>query len=213
MLILAKWLEEIGGFTVVKVSSSTGKPGRPRDPSADQAILAAAREMLAEGGLNSLTVEGTAARAGVAKTTVYRRYDSKLDLAVAAVAALIEDGGSSTDAEQFALNAVELFQRILGSPGAQASLLAVAAAAATDPAVHERFDASVIEPIRTKISRALATASEQGLISRDAVPDFCYDVVVGTLMHRLVIRQAEPDDQFQSQLAALVRFLLAGHKG
>lgn len=56
------------------MGDKAARPGRPRDPRADAAILQAARDLMAEGGLSNLTVEGTAQRAGVAKTTVYRRY-------------------------------------------------------------------------------------------------------------------------------------------
>ena len=79
-------------YHLAPMGTQNGKPGRPRDPHADEAILAAARDLLAEGGLANLTVEGTAQRAGVAKTTVYRRYPTKLDLAVAAVADLVSGG-------------------------------------------------------------------------------------------------------------------------
>ena len=63
--------------------------GRPRSVAADEAILEATRAVLAEDGWAALTVEGVAARAGVAKTTVYRRFSSRADLAVAAVAQLV----------------------------------------------------------------------------------------------------------------------------
>src|SRR5439155_3363439 len=59
-------------------------PGRPRSAEADEAILEAAVELFAEVGLEGLTVEGVAARAGVGKATIYRRYPGKADLVVAA---------------------------------------------------------------------------------------------------------------------------------
>jgi len=60
--------------------------GRPRREGADEEILAVAREMLREIGYRDLTVDAVAERAGVAKTTVYRRWPSKSAL----VASLIE---------------------------------------------------------------------------------------------------------------------------
>jgi AcrR family transcriptional regulator len=53
------------------------RPGRPRSTQADEAILVAAIEIFAEVGFEGLTVEGVAARAGVGKATIYRRYPGK----------------------------------------------------------------------------------------------------------------------------------------
>src|SRR3954471_3938293 len=53
-------------------------------------ILDATRELLLEGGVQGLTVEGVAARAGVAKTTIYRRWRSKDELAFAVLLELVE---------------------------------------------------------------------------------------------------------------------------
>lgn len=60
-------------------------PGRPRDPEADRAILQATIELLGEEGYEGLSIEGVAARAGVGKTTVYRRWPSKEPLVVDAI--------------------------------------------------------------------------------------------------------------------------------
>ena len=54
-----------------------------RSERTEAAILAATRDLLAEGGVRELTVEGVAARSGVAKTTIYRRWRSRDDLALA----------------------------------------------------------------------------------------------------------------------------------
>ena len=62
--------------------------GRPKDPEVDAAIVeAAARVFLAE-GFQRMTVPGVAAAAGVAKSTVYRRYSTAAELALAAIAHL-----------------------------------------------------------------------------------------------------------------------------
>ena len=56
----------------------------------DAAILEATRELLIEQGVQGLTVEGVAARAGVAKTTIYRRYRSKHELALAVLFDMVQ---------------------------------------------------------------------------------------------------------------------------
>jgi len=63
-------------------------PGRPRSAAADAAIQAAVVELLDEAGYAGLTFEAVAARAGVAKTTVYRRWPTKQDLAFDAISQL-----------------------------------------------------------------------------------------------------------------------------
>ena len=55
-------------------------PGRPRSEAAHQAILEAARELLIEEGFTRLRLEHVAARAGVGKSTIYRRWSSKEQL-------------------------------------------------------------------------------------------------------------------------------------
>lgn len=192
------------------MTPSVAKPGRPRDPQADAAILAAARDLMAEGGLAGLTVEGTAAKAGVAKTTIYRRYPSKLDLAVAAVAQLIHHNQGPQDPEAAADNALDVFMDSLGSAQAQAAMLSVAAAAATDPKLHERFNSVVVDPARMNTVAWLRAYREKGQASENLDPDFYYDVVVGTLLHRLVIRRKQADGAFHRDLAKLMAYMLEG---
>jgi AcrR family transcriptional regulator len=62
--------------------------GRPRDPETDTKITRAAAELLLQRGFDKTTVDEVAARAGVGKATVYRRWPSKEDLAVAAMETL-----------------------------------------------------------------------------------------------------------------------------
>jgi AcrR family transcriptional regulator len=62
--------------------------GRPRSEGADEAILDATVDLLTEQGFLALTIEAVAARAGVAKTTVYRRWPTKDDLLKDAVSCI-----------------------------------------------------------------------------------------------------------------------------
>src|SRR6187397_2503070 len=61
------------------------RPGRRRDDSKDDAILEAARELLAERGFDGMTMDAVADRAGAGKATLYRRWPSKVELTVDAI--------------------------------------------------------------------------------------------------------------------------------
>jgi AcrR family transcriptional regulator len=76
---------------VVSVEVVRRKRGRPRDPEADDRILAAASELILQHGFEHMTVDAVAARARVGKATVYRRWAKKEDLAVAAMGQLYRD--------------------------------------------------------------------------------------------------------------------------
>src|SRR5512142_3120012 len=64
------------------------RPGAQMDPEADRLILQTAHRLLRERGYDRLTMDAVAREAGVARTTVYRRYRDKADLVSAAIATL-----------------------------------------------------------------------------------------------------------------------------
>lgn len=64
------------------------KPGRRRDHSRDPEILQAALDVLAEEGYDGMTIDMVAARARAGKATLYRRWASKGELVVEAVACM-----------------------------------------------------------------------------------------------------------------------------
>jgi len=81
---------------------SSRTPGRPLDPEVDRAILTAAGQMFVRDGFQNMTLPGVAAAAGVAKTTVYRRYPSTVELVLATILHLntgapVPDTGSARD--------------------------------------------------------------------------------------------------------------------
>lgn len=62
--------------------------GRKRNPARDRIILDATLAVLAEQGYDGMTIDTVAARAGSARATIYRRWPTKADLVLAAVARL-----------------------------------------------------------------------------------------------------------------------------
>jgi len=67
--------------------------GRPRDPAADEAIIAAVFDVIEASGFTGFSVEAVAARAGVGKATIYRRWPTREDLLVAAAERVMTDQG------------------------------------------------------------------------------------------------------------------------
>ena len=69
----------------MSTESARSPVGRPRDQNADKAILAATFKHLIQHGYARMSIEGIAAEAGVGKTTIYRRFANKQELAAAAI--------------------------------------------------------------------------------------------------------------------------------
>src|SRR5690606_19453403 len=66
-----------GDVSTTAPATGPARAGRQRDPAADEAILAATLELLAEGGYGTLTVAAVIERAGVSSATLYRRFATK----------------------------------------------------------------------------------------------------------------------------------------
>lgn len=163
-------------------------PGRPRSDEADRAILDAAFRLLKDRGYDSMTIEGVAAAAGVAKTTVYRRYTHKADLASAALAShtLMPRTPSSGSVRERLIELVNLFGRgVIGSLGTTV-LGTLMVQEEHHPQLMTLFRARVMEPRR----RMIATVLREGMTAGELRPDLDVDgtvdlLVGGVLMHRI----------------------------
>ncbi len=174
--------------------------GRPRNAATDRGLLDAARSLLVEHGYTGLTIEGVAARAGVAKSTVYRRWTTKADLVVDAVVdtlAPLFQGPPDARPEELLRALVDA----LSQPEARAAFLAVISESAVDPVVREHVASRLIEPSRQLVERCSAQASP----SIDA--DLLFDIVAGAVIHRVLIRGAAGDAAFVHGLLDTVRGL------
>ncbi|MFE6284456.1 TetR/AcrR family transcriptional regulator [Streptomyces sp. NPDC057877] len=180
-----------------------GRAGRPRSAAADAAILAATRAALVELGWSRLTVGDVAARAGVAKTTLYRRWPGKNELVVDAVAELFDElrlpdrGTLAADIEGVVLQ----FATILARPEARSGLMAVVAESTRDDALRERIRASIVDRQKRLVLEGRARAQARGELPAepaDSDPgrtvDLIFDVVAGAVVHRCVV-SGEPVDE------------------
>jgi AcrR family transcriptional regulator len=177
-------------------SSRPGR-GRPRDPARGEAIRRATLELLDELGYHGLTMIDVAQRAGVAKTTIYRRWDSKAEMVLDAIAEQVvprefeETGDALADMRSVV---AQFYARVAGRahtelPMAPAALLREAEL--TD-AFHKRF----VTPMRDH-ARALAErAIEQGKLREDVDPTMLVDLLTAPAVYKPVVldERAGADD-------------------
>ncbi|MEU1053650.1 TetR/AcrR family transcriptional regulator [Streptomyces sp. NPDC005876] len=196
-----------------------GRAGRPRSAAADAAILAATRAALVELGWSGLTLSDVALRAGVAKTTLYRRWAGKNELVVDAVAELFDElelpdrGSLAADVE----GVVAQFAAILARPEARSGLMAVVAESTRDDALRERIRGSIVARQKRLVLAGRARARARGELPPEAdagadarTVDLIFDVVAGAVVHRTLV-SAEPADL--PWVRSLTHLLLHGLTG
>jgi AcrR family transcriptional regulator len=172
------------------------KRGRPRSAKAEEAILDATLALLAEGGMSALTVEGVAARAGVGKATIYRRWPSKLPLVVEAITTLPEIpapgiGTVRDDLRQMIRSLVRIFQ---SSPRGR-----VLAQLAAERGADAEVDAAVgrfVTVRRRPLVEVMRRGIKQGELPTDVDPEALTDMVVGPVINRLLFSRRRADVRF-----------------
>ena len=175
------------------VSSGSGAPrrGRPRDAQAERAILQATVELLSEVGFNQLSIEAVAARAGVGKPTIYRRWPSKPELVLDAVERLAppfptaDTGDPLTDLRQIV---PELIVGLTSSPVARATI-----ALAGDAEMTRRLGEQYLWPRRAGIAVILHRAIAAGELRADVDVEMAIDLMLGASVYRWLVT-AQPVD-------------------
>lgn len=196
--------------------TSASRTGRPRSAAADTAILAATREALVELGWSKLTLGDVATRAGVAKTTLYRRWAGKPELVVDAVAELFDElelpdrGSLAADIEGVVLQ----FAAILARPEAKSGLMAVVAEATRDDALRERIRASIVDRQKRLVLEGRARAQARGELPPEPdreeaarTADLIFDMVAGAVVHRALVSGKPADEEW---VRSFTRVLLQG---
>lgn len=167
-------------------SSDVGRPGRPRSASAHSAILEAAVALFVDRGFEGMSVEAVAAEAGVGKTTIYRRWRSKEELVIDAIADRFAeppapDTGSVRD--DLVESAREL-HLLMSSSRTGGVFPRMGAELARRSRLGRLYGERVIGPRRAAFAAALARGIERGELSRDTDVELAIDLLVGTLLLR-----------------------------
>jgi AcrR family transcriptional regulator len=162
---------------MARATTPTRPPGRPRS-GVDGVVFAATLQTVHELGYARATVDRIAAAAGIAKTTIYRRWPSKGELITAC---LVDAFGPApldgADREQKLASAIRWAAAKIGEPGVGAAFAGVFTDAVGDPALREVLSTQLQEPYLVAIQEALGEPAQRVL--------FFIDVIVGTLIHRM----------------------------
>lgn len=184
--------------------------GRPRDGAVDRRVLSAAWRLLDAGGYAALNVDEVAERAGVAKTTVYRRWPTKDHLAIAAGAQLLgevpipDSGDLRRDLAEFAGALAESLNRLRlaghHGGGASAGLAAeLVAATARHLDLAEAVRAQYAQRHALARARLERAAASEGLRA-DLDPGLLIDQLVGPIYYRILICGAPADRGYAERL-------------
>jgi AcrR family transcriptional regulator len=178
----------------VSDTADTRRPGRPRSAEAHAAILRAALELAVSAGLSGLSMEAIAARAGVGKATIYRRWKTKEALfaeAIESIALVPEipdtgsvrgdlDAASSAAIGRLAPEAFQVVPRLMAEAG-------------NDPALREALDSALLRPRRAAISAILRRGVERGELRADLDIDIVVEMLIGPLVARTLTSGGDPN--------------------
>ena len=190
------------------------RPGRPRSARSDRAILDAARGLLAAGPVSALTMEAVADRAGVAKTTLYRRWRSKEALALAVLAEMAAEqvpvpdlGDTRAELVHAVRDTAETMTRTIAGRTIRGLLPALG----DDPELAEQFRTTLVGLRR----REMARVAERGVARGDLRPGpqlaLLGELLAGPLFWRLLMTGDPLDGDFAEGLVdAVLGGLAAG---
>ena len=182
------------------------RPGRPRSAAADQAIVDAALAVFAEEGFDGLTMEAVAARAGVGKATVYRRYPGKAELVIRAASCLSaaeapepDTGSLRGDLQAIARNLVHLLTATVAGRCVP-ELVAALPRCAQLAGEHGRF----IAARRRLTVRAVERAVARGEVPADTDTEIVADLLAGPIFYRHLVLRGRLDRGYADRVVDAV---------
>src|ERR1700748_3785502 len=182
-----------------------GRAPNRRNEAPRRAALPAADGLLAERGYDAVTIEGIAARAGVAKQTIYRWWPSKVDVLLdtlvddAQEALAVPDTGSVTeDARRY----LRQLARFLTGDAAGRVLLALIGEAQHDAEMARIFHARYLDPRRQAERAMLERGQSAGQLPAGLDVDRAPDQLTGPVFYRAMVTGGPIDPAFTDQLVA-----------
>jgi AcrR family transcriptional regulator len=181
--------------TTTTARTPKGRAPHRRDENARLAVLHAADDLLVERGFGGVTIEGIAARAGVAKQTIYRWWTSKVDILLdtliedASRQLAIRDIGSAVESTRRYLRALA---RFLTKDPAGKVLLALIGEAQHDSEMARTFHHRYLEPQRRAEREMLRRGVTSGELAAGIDIDAILDALCGPIFYRALTGASIP---------------------
>jgi AcrR family transcriptional regulator len=160
------------------------RPGRPRSEHADQAITRAVLDLFAERGPAAVCIEQVAARAGVGKATIYRRWPGKEEMLLDALgtlsASLPVPRGRSVRADLIAL--LDAICKDVADPKRARLLALLQGEGERYPRLRARYLETVVEPRRELVSSVLRRGVATGELRQDTDVDAAVSLLNGAVL-------------------------------
>ncbi|MBL8775730.1 MAG: TetR/AcrR family transcriptional regulator [Acidimicrobiales bacterium] len=170
-------------------SSMARPPGRPLDEHASTDILDAAVVLLTEEGFGGVTVDTVAARAGVSKATIYRRWSTKEELLLEAASCLSGAPDELPDTGSLRGDLAALYEGFLPAliDGVPGQMLPQMVAEGTRNPEIRRMLADFADSRRTRWRTVLERASDRGELVEGLDAEVVVDCLTGPLFTRLLV--------------------------
>ncbi|MFI6641847.1 TetR/AcrR family transcriptional regulator [Streptomyces sp. NPDC050504] len=180
--------------------------GRPRDTQIDGTVLAAAREMLTEVGFAGVTMDAVAARAGVGKAAIYRRFGSKAELLfAAAVHGMDIEPPPDTGSLRGDIRAMAgLAHERLSAPAARVVTPALMTEMGRDPALVARFQDTFIAQEHKDLTEIVRRAEARGELPPGQDPTLAHLLLGGPLFLALFAFHHPVDGPLLDDLATVI---------
>jgi AcrR family transcriptional regulator len=165
-------------------------------------VLDAAEALFQAGGLPAASIEAIAARSGVAKSTIYRRWTNRATLLVELLVEIASKSAPVPEGKE-AMAALRTELRLIGQSvnGPAGRLLAsLASEAHHDPDVRTALLEQLIYPRTDATAKVIAQAQASGHIRPDVPPRLIVDMLVGPIFYRLLIQHEPVTERFVKQL-------------
>jgi AcrR family transcriptional regulator len=195
-----------------RAANSSGGAGRPRNPAVDQAILRAALELFIEHGVAGASIERIAKRAGVAKTSIYRRWSSREALLAQAIEVARNAIGYTVDLvdrtppQDFVKLLVEACE-VVDRPEIRKLMTRLIGSIPDYPKLIEVYRETYYLPRRQAFGRALERVRAAGLLAKDIDLETLADTIIGAVMYRLIMPSPgeSPAGELRDHMISLLR--------